>query len=172
MHQVLRSPAQALDEETRNWAESAFHSDFGQVRIHTGEQAAASASSIHARAYTVGSQIVLGAGVPSTGPEYRRLMAHELAHVVQQGRAPQRPDSGAREGPSTSGPQLVQRTSTMLQRDDDDAAPEDLGYLGEGLVTALSAPALLLGQTAYGLVHSHLARVRRGNQERSCHGGL
>ena len=60
--------------------------DFGQVRIHTGSTAAESARAIGARAYTVGHDIVFGAGeyAPHTGTG-RRLLAHELTHVVQQG---------------------------------------------------------------------------------------
>ena len=83
VHQVLRLPGQSLDGETRRWAEPAFGQNFGHVRIHRGEQAEASAQSIQAKAYTVGSQIVLGPGA-SSGPQYKLLMAHELAHVVQQ----------------------------------------------------------------------------------------
>jgi hypothetical protein len=59
--------------------------DFSQVRIHTGAKAAESASSLNARAYTVGQHIVFGRGQylpPSL--ETRRLLAHELSHVIQQ----------------------------------------------------------------------------------------
>lgn len=59
--------------------------DFSGVRVHTDTQAAESARSVNALAYTVGSDVVFGAGqyVPQTSVG-RRLMAHELAHVVQQ----------------------------------------------------------------------------------------
>lgn len=87
VHQVLRSPGQELDSQTRNWAEGAFQRDFHHVRIHTGEQAEASAAAIHARAYTVGPQIVMGAGAGPSSASNRPLMAHELAHVVQQERS-------------------------------------------------------------------------------------
>jgi hypothetical protein len=62
--------------------------DFSGVRIHTDRTAAASAAAMQARAYTVGSNIVFGAGEyrPQTS-EGRRLIAHELTHVVQQGSA-------------------------------------------------------------------------------------
>jgi len=77
---------QALDEDTRGFMESRFGHDFSQVRIHTGGAAAESARSIDALAYTVGSDIVFGAGryTPST-TSGRRLIAHELAHTIQQG---------------------------------------------------------------------------------------
>jgi hypothetical protein len=59
--------------------------DFGAVRVHADEQAAALAESLGARAFTVGSAVVVGQGryAPGTG-EGQRLLAHELTHVVQQ----------------------------------------------------------------------------------------
>jgi hypothetical protein len=64
-----------------------FSQDFSRVRIHTDAKAAESARAVNARAYTVGHDIVFGAGqyVPGTS-EGRRLIAHELTHVVQQQR--------------------------------------------------------------------------------------
>ncbi len=86
VHDVLRSgQGTPLDTQTRQRMEGSFGLDFSQVRIHTGQQAAQSARSIHARAYTSGTRIVFGQGQyrPHTG-EGQRLLAHELAHVVQQ----------------------------------------------------------------------------------------
>src|SRR5262249_59399498 len=59
--------------------------DFREVRIHTGPVAEASARAVHARAYTVGNDVVFGAGqyAPRTA-HGNRLLAHELTHVVQQ----------------------------------------------------------------------------------------
>ncbi len=152
VHQVLRSPGQALDDQTRGWAEPAFQSDFRQVRIHTGQQAEASAASMHARAYTVGPQIVLGPGARSSTPEYRRLMAHELAHVVQQGMAPHRAVAGA----SATRPSLPHRAATpLVQRQDaEDTGTKNLGWFTEKIITVLSGPAAVMGDTAYNLVHS------------------
>jgi len=61
--------------------------DFGDVRIHTGEAAARSATAFSARAYTVGPQIAFNVGqfAPATA-DGRRTLAHELTHVVQQRR--------------------------------------------------------------------------------------
>jgi hypothetical protein len=103
--------------------ESGFGRDLGDVRIHTGSEAAAAAGRVHARAYTVGSDIVFGAGeyTPASAAG-RRLIAHELAHVVQQ------------QG-STGGVLGVQRASvatrTYLRNlsvgpDGVDALPDDL----------------------------------------------
>jgi len=69
--------------------EPRFGHDFGQVRVHTGEQAAESARAVSALAYTVGSDLVFGAGQYAPGTsEGQRLIAHELAHVVQQSTGP------------------------------------------------------------------------------------
>ena len=85
VHDVLRSSGRPLDASTRAFMEPRFGHDFSGVRVHTDDKAAASASSVQARAYTVGSDIVFGAGhySPGTTPG-RHLLAHELTHVAQQ----------------------------------------------------------------------------------------
>ena len=85
VHEVLRSPGQPLDAVTRALMEPRFGHDFSRVRVHTGARAAESASAVNALAYTVGRDVVFGAGqfASDTGAG-QRLMAHELAHVVQQ----------------------------------------------------------------------------------------
>ena len=66
--------------------EQRFAYDFSRVRVHTDKAAASSAHRLGARAYTVGSEIVFGAeGYRPDHPAGRRLLAHELAHVVQAG---------------------------------------------------------------------------------------
>lgn len=63
--------------------------DFSGLRIHTDERAGAAAAAVHASAFTVGSHIVFAPGTYSPGTAGgRRLMAHELAHVIQHGKAP------------------------------------------------------------------------------------
>jgi Domain of unknown function (DUF4157) len=64
--------------------EARFRHDFSRVRVHTDEGAAASAQALGARAYTVGNDIAFGAGAGPSSTAGRRLLAHELAHVVQQ----------------------------------------------------------------------------------------
>lgn len=85
VHDVLRTPGETLDRETRAFMESRFGHDFSQVRVHTDTKAAESARAVNALAYTVGRDVVLGAGQhePRTS-EGRRLLGHELTHVVQQ----------------------------------------------------------------------------------------
>jgi hypothetical protein len=84
VHDALRSAGQPLDAATRALMEPRFGHDFGEVRVHTGPTAAASARAVRAQAYTVGQQIVFGTGrfAPQT-PAGQRLLAHELTHVVQ-----------------------------------------------------------------------------------------
>lgn len=82
---TLSSAGAPLERETRQFMESRFGHDFGRVRIHADGQAASSAQSVGARAYTVGNDLVFGRGryAPATDAG-RHLLAHELAHVVQQ----------------------------------------------------------------------------------------
>jgi hypothetical protein len=76
---------QPLPTSTRAFFEPRFGQDFSQVRVHNDARAAETARAVQARAYTVGQDVVFGAGqyAPETG-EGRRLLAHELTHVVQQ----------------------------------------------------------------------------------------
>jgi hypothetical protein len=82
---ALRSPGRPLDPATRAYFEPRFGHDFSRVRIHADAPASASAHALAAQAYTIGSDIVLAAGGPApASAAERRLLAHELAHVVQQ----------------------------------------------------------------------------------------
>ena len=85
VHDVLSSSGQPLDAGTRAFMEPRFGRDFSQVRVHTDARAAESARAVNALAYTVGRDIVFGTGqyVPGTS-EGKKLLAHELTHVVQQ----------------------------------------------------------------------------------------
>jgi hypothetical protein len=83
--EVLRSPGQALDQQSRAFMEPRFGFDFSQVRVHADARAAESAEALLARAYTVGRHIVMGAASGTAdGAGRNSLMAHELTHVVQQ----------------------------------------------------------------------------------------
>jgi outer membrane protein OmpA-like peptidoglycan-associated protein len=85
---VLNDPGQPLDSATRAFMEPRFGHDFSHVRVHIDEQAAKSAQNIHARAYTVGQHIVFDKGnyIPESS-EGKRIIGHELSHVIQQERA-------------------------------------------------------------------------------------
>jgi hypothetical protein len=89
VHEVLGSPGQPLDQATRAFMEPRFGHDFSQVRVHTDARAVESTGGVNALAYTVGQDVVFGPGqyAPKTS-EGRRLLAHELTHVVQQSLGP------------------------------------------------------------------------------------
>ena len=89
VHEALRSPGQPLDAASRTFFEPRFGQDFSRVRVHTSAVAARSARAVGARAYTLGSDVVFAAGqyAPHSYAG-TRLLAHELAHVAQQDRAP------------------------------------------------------------------------------------
>jgi hypothetical protein len=82
---AAESHAQPLDAGVRSRMESAFGESFGDVRVHTGEQAGEVAGELDARAFTHGRDIYFREGEynPSTR-EGQELLAHELTHVVQQ----------------------------------------------------------------------------------------
>jgi len=83
--QSLRGAGRPLSVATRAYFEPRFGFDFSQVRVHTGEQARAAAEALNAHAFTVGQNVAFGAGMYA--PETRqgkRLLGHELTHVVQQ----------------------------------------------------------------------------------------
>jgi outer membrane protein OmpA-like peptidoglycan-associated protein len=80
-----RGGGQSLSPSERAFFEPRFGQDFSQVRVHTDAQAAASARALNARAYTTGTHVVFASGQHSHETRQgRRLLAHELAHVVQQ----------------------------------------------------------------------------------------
>jgi hypothetical protein len=82
---VLRSSGQPLDSATRAFMEPRFGYDFSRVRVHSNAAAQQSARDVNAQAYTLGRNIVFAAGRFVTAThEGKRLIAHELAHVMQQ----------------------------------------------------------------------------------------
>jgi hypothetical protein len=81
----IRGGGQPLPESVRDFFEPRFGHDFSGVRVHTDSQANEAAKAVNALAYTVGSDIVFGSGQYSPETDSgKRLIAHELAHVVQQ----------------------------------------------------------------------------------------
>ena len=85
---ALASPGQPLDRDTRAFMESRFQHDFSGVRVHTDARAAGSARALQARAWTLGRDVAFSTGAYAPGTAAgRRLLAHELAHVVQQDHA-------------------------------------------------------------------------------------
>jgi hypothetical protein len=88
VHDVLRSPGRPLDAATRAFFEPRLGCDLGRVRVHADARAGESADRLQADAYTVGHDLVFAPGqyAPQT-QQGRRLLAHELSHVLQQSQA-------------------------------------------------------------------------------------
>jgi hypothetical protein len=127
-HESMGGDGESLDPETRSFMESRFGHSFGHVRVHTGEVAANSARSINALAYTHGRNIVFAQRqYAPERVEGKRLIAHELTHVLQQGKI-----AGALSRSSTAfgtiqrapaspvqGPALRKGTITVAWADED-----------------------------------------------------
>jgi len=112
VNQALAAHGRPLEPALRQDMEHRFGHDFSQVKIHADGAAGQSARAVNAQAYTVGSDIVFGAGrfAPATHAG-RRLLAHELTHVIQQsaGMAPsiqRQPDKDKKEPSSEVGKAL------------------------------------------------------------------
>jgi hypothetical protein len=95
----LRFSGQPLDAETASFFGSRYAYDFSNVRVHVDSAAAQSAHALSANAFTFGQNIVFGAGrFNPQSKEGRRLLGHELAHVVQQSRPAPAPASSSQLG--------------------------------------------------------------------------
>jgi len=83
---ALKGGGSPLPAGVRSYMEPRFGADFSGVRLHTGSEAAQLNTSLRAQAFTHGQDIYLGSGASAPGSEAgNRLLAHELAHTIQQG---------------------------------------------------------------------------------------
>ena len=106
--QSKRGGGMSLDESTRGTMENAFGSDFSDVRLHVDDEADSLNRSVSARAFTTGTDIFFSR---SASPSDSSLLAHELAHVVQQ-----------RGSASSSGPMTVSPAGDAQEHQADAAA--------------------------------------------------
>ncbi|MEZ4462943.1 MAG: DUF4157 domain-containing protein [bacterium] len=130
-------PGAALDGATASRMTGALGADLGAVRIHTGPVAAAKAAAVDAVAFAVGPNIVMGARAPAAGTvEGDALLAHELAHTVQQADAARDPvarlqpigaESGAAEDHADD---VAAEAAVALHGGDKAAKPSLLQRLG------------------------------------------
>lgn len=153
VHDVLSSSGQPLDAATRAFFEPRFGHDFSQVRIHADDRAAQSARAVQAAAYTVGQDVVFGASQYAPYDlKGRHLLAHELAHTIQQGHTRPLHQSDSMNGTMAANHvpmvEMVQRTaSPVLQRTQcnfyihDSTEPTKLGWLWERSAVALALGA-------------------------------
>ncbi len=125
VHQVLRSPGRVLEPDVREFMEPRLGEDLRDVRVHTDGLASQSAEAVSARAYTVGRDIAFRGGeyAPRT-TEGRRLLAHELAHVVQQ--SSRSTISG--RGATSPAPRRVQREPDSTPAQATTAEERDTAY--------------------------------------------
>lgn len=129
VHDVVNSGGGSpLDSATRVEMEARLGHDFGDVRIHTGADADASAKSVNAQAYTVGTDVVFQNGrfAPQTEPGMHTL-AHELTHVVQQKAGPVAgtlaPGGIRVSDPADSFEQAAERTADRVMTNAADRGP-------------------------------------------------
>ena len=119
-----RGAGQSLEETTRRRMAPALGDDLGDVRVHTGSAADGLARSVSAEAFATGSDIYFSEGsYRPSADDGQRLIAHELAHVVQQRGAP----AGGRMRVSEPGETLEQEADraadAVLQRSAAEPAP-------------------------------------------------
>jgi hypothetical protein len=140
VNDVLSSHGQPLDSGTRMFFGSRFGHDFGKVRVHTDARSARSARLVNALAYTVGRDLVFAEGqyAPHSAAG-RRLIAHELAHVVQQRNATHQASPGRLMATSAADP---------AEREADRAADAALG--GAPVAPVQPRPVQLARQTDQG----------------------
>jgi hypothetical protein len=136
---------QPLPAQEREFMESRFGYSFDAVRVHTGAAADETATALGARAFTLGHEVVFAAGnyLPGTTAG-RRLLAHELAHVVQQGHARGgRGSKGSKGAALSQAPRLVQRWEGLEHRTVGNRAQNEFPFLGTIMtdMTALRATA-------------------------------
>ncbi len=148
VHDVLRSPGQPLDLKTRAFFEPRFGHDFGNVRVHTDEKAAASARAVNALAYAVGPNVVFAAGqyAPRTDPG-QHLLAHELAHVCQDARTSGDPPVRRYEGPEHQdiGDRYLRKLLAFLQTEEGARWASGMGYNRDDLVAQISRDPMQRG---------------------------
>jgi len=146
VHEALAGPATPLDSATSAEMGERLGCDLSRVRVHSDERAAASAEAVGAVAYTVGQDVVFGRGryAPRT-PGGRALLAHELAHVAQDG------------GDGTAAAISVGRENDPAERAADRAAahaiaPADAAARGAGHAAPGRARSGVLRRTTLGAI--------------------
>ncbi|MFB8789641.1 MAG: DUF4157 domain-containing protein [Potamolinea sp.] len=125
-----------LSKEVRSFMEPRFGTDFSQVRVHTNSEAVQMNRELHSQAFTHGRDLYFGTGKynPSSS-EGKRLLAHELTHIVQQTGGVQRQQQKGSTGTVTATPPTQQQTRTIDGSAAsvswiDPASPAGLGRLG------------------------------------------
>ncbi|MGN6639960.1 MAG: eCIS core domain-containing protein, partial [Mucilaginibacter sp.] len=140
VHEVTGSGGQPLDRGVRDFFEPRLGYDLSSVRVHTDSQAAESARSVQAHAYTVGSHVVFGANqFDPASTDGKKLLAHELTHTIQQGSA----------GNAALQPKLmVGDVGTPAEVEAERVANQVTSNQTAGPITHISSTAMVSRQTA------------------------
>lgn len=154
VHDVLRSPGRPLEPGIRAGFEHVYGSDLSGVRVHDDQDAARSTRAVEARAYAVGRDVVLSE--PESEAD-RGLLAHELAHVVQQ--------RGLR--PSTEEPLQIGDADAPVEAEAEQAAAAALK--GERAQTSPDADGSLRRQHPRHHRPAHAATVEPDNDPFGLH---
>jgi hypothetical protein len=121
---VLNSGGQPLDCETRSFFEPRLGVDLSAVRVHTDVNAAGSAREMNALAFTVGRNVVFGAGQYAPGTtEGQKLLAHELTHTIQQSSLAVARSTAHTKYVKASSLEIAQPVTHTLQRQHDPGGP-------------------------------------------------
>ncbi|OPX86541.1 MAG: hypothetical protein A4E53_02974 [Pelotomaculum sp. PtaB.Bin104] len=136
---ALRGSGQPLPASARNFMEPRFSYDFSRVRVHTDARAVELAKAVNARAFTIGRDVVFGAGEYAPGTDAgKRLLAHEFTHVIQQ-------EQGG-------GLKPVPLNNSLLENRASQAAP--VFTHGSGKISVIHAVALGIARQPLSLNHS------------------
>jgi len=143
VNNVLRSSGQSLDRGALNYMGPRFGRNFGNVRIHADSQASESAQSLNAQAYTVGNQIVFGKGHYNPNSSAgKRLLAHELTHVVQQSQnSSLMKQSYQIDAQNSLAESEADRVADSVTKSGLNSAPPSIGARSGGLALQRQAPS-------------------------------
>ena len=149
--QAQLGSGQSLDGAVNSRMSSAFGYDFSRVRLHTDTQAASLSADLNARAFTIGRDVAFGAGEYQPGTMIGdAILAHELAHVAQQG-----------EANSSTGPMPSDGSrQNALEEDADTSAVGAVVSLWSGMKGALADVA-----------RNAMPRLKTGLKLQRCKGG-
>ena len=125
-----------LDRDTKGFMESRLGADFSDVRVHTDGKASDSAKSVQAYAYTVGNDVVFQSGKYEPDSDSgKRMLAHELTHVVQQ-------RSGPVDGTPAAGGIRISDPSDRFERAAESSADRVMSSASPATIAAGSPPSV------------------------------
>lgn len=177
----LSGKGQPLPAQANAFFSSKMGYDFSHVKTHHDKEAADSAKAVNAKAYTIGNNVVFNEGQYDTqSSEGKKLMAHELTHVVQQGSASKIKADKNTVTRKAAGPQPGTGASNLIQRAGDPtkipgglSCPTSLGVGSPGDADLLFAndTTTITGSHTLSLIGFAIAwMLRGGNNNVLIHG--